>query len=398
MMLRPAYESKTISQWLPTETLIEIIQTLPKIDQLTLCRVSELFHDLCLPAINRVVVLRDYDRAKAFLEGMLENPSRVDAIRSFTVTDRARILHYTPEDRTKTVSFADLLISSVKLMVPQLEHLSICPDLLETDHGIALQLYTFPRLLSCQISPFWVTSARDSETQVSMLASDALGAFLQRHPGLTHLHAFGHRLPLDPSPTLRIQLPNLQHFEGEATLIPAMMAHELREARLYWSGREDIERTVVALRSITSPDIPFVSINNGTETHQCTALVEALATHIPNIKTLHMRAATDWASPDPITIEHLTTYLSHFKALKYLALEDALSFRDVDKKSYSVRDKMHTIVVNWAGICPTLEACCLHEFAFKKTITGSWDFCTRLAFSDLTNALCILHVATGPVL
>jgi hypothetical protein len=29
----------------------------------------------------------------------------------------------------------------------------------------------------------------------------------------------------------------------------------------------------------------------------------------------------------------------------YLALEDALSYRDVDEESYSVRDKMHTVVV-----------------------------------------------------
>jgi hypothetical protein len=191
---------------------------------------------------------------------------------------------------------------------------------------------------------------------------------LERHPGLTHLHAFGHPFPLNPSPTLRIHLPNLQYFQGEATFIPAMMAHEIGEARLYWSGREDIERTVVALRSMTGPDIPFVSINNGTETDQCTALVEALATHIPNIKTLNMRAATDWVgltfaavifslmcaqgSPDRITIDQLTAYLPHFKGLMYLALEDALSDCDVDEESYSVRDKMHTVVVNWAGICP----------------------------------------------
>ncbi|KAJ7748209.1 hypothetical protein DFH07DRAFT_1062598 [Mycena maculata] len=272
-------------------------------------------------------------------------------------------------------------------MVPQLEHLSISPDLLEPDHGVALQLYTFPHLLSCHISPFWVRSAGDSEIQTSMLAADALGAFLERHPGVTRLHAVGHRLPLNPSPTLRIHLPNLQYFYGEAIFIPAIMAHELREARLYWSGSEDIERTVVALRSMTGPDIPFVSINNGTETDQCTALVQALATHIPNIKTLHMRAATDWGSPDRITIDHLTAYLPHFKGLMYLALEDALSFRDLDEESHFVRDKMHTIVVNWAGICPTLEACCLHEFAFKKTVTGTWEFCTRQVFSDLTNAL-----------
>ncbi|KAJ7511573.1 hypothetical protein B0H11DRAFT_708299 [Mycena galericulata] len=393
--MRPTYASKTIAQWLPTETLMEIIETLPKTDQLTLCRVSELFNDLCLPAINRVVVLCDYDHAKTFLEGMLGNPSRAGAIRSFTVTDRTRIqcgmLHHPQRDvdwKKTARSFSDLLINSVKLMVPQLEHLSICPDLLERDHGIALQLYTFPRLLSCQIPPFGVYSARESdETQTSMLAADELGAFLDRHPGLTHLHATGHRLSLNPSLAIHIHLPNLQYFYGEATFIPAMMAHELREARLYWNGHEDIERTVVALRSVTGPNIPFVSINNGTETDQCTALVEALAIHIPNIKTLHMRATTDWGSPDRITIDHLMAYLPHFKALVYLVLEDTLSFHDVDEESYPVRDKMHTIVVNWAEICPTLEACCLHEFAFKKTVTGTWDFCTRQVFNDLTNAL-----------
>ncbi|KAJ7873677.1 hypothetical protein B0H13DRAFT_2348913 [Mycena leptocephala] len=351
--MRRAYVSKTIAQWLPTETLIEIIEALPKTDQLTLCRVSELFqHDLCLPAINRVVVLRDYDRAKTFLEGMIARA--YSTARSKTGNNKiAR-------------SFADLLINSVKLMVPQLEHLSICPDLSETDHGIALQLYTFPRLLSCHISPFWVHSARDFEIRTPTHAADALGAFLERHLALTHLHAIGRRLPLNPSPTLRIQLPNLQYFYGEATIIPVMMAHELREARLYWSGREDIERTVVVLRSMTGPDIPFISINNGTETPQCTALVEALASHIPNIKTLHMRAATDWGSPDRITIDHLTAYLPHFKALMYLALEDALSYREVDEESYSKH---------------------VAYFAFKKTVTGTWDFCTRQVFSDLTNAL-----------
>ncbi|KAJ7881632.1 hypothetical protein B0H13DRAFT_2345074 [Mycena leptocephala] len=92
-----AYASKTIAQWFPTEILIEIIQTLPKKDQLTLCRVSELFHDLCLPAINRVVVLDDYERAKTFLEGILANRNRADAIRSFTVTDG--ILNRPQQDR-----------------------------------------------------------------------------------------------------------------------------------------------------------------------------------------------------------------------------------------------------------------------------------------------------------
>ncbi|KAJ7715875.1 hypothetical protein B0H14DRAFT_3013633 [Mycena olivaceomarginata] len=312
--MRQAYASKTIAQWLPTETLIEISRLFQT--QTTFSRPLSACH-------KPVVVLRDYDRAKTFLEGMLANPSRAGAIRSFTVTDRACILHRPHQDWKKTMrSFADLLINLVKLMVPQLEHLSICPDLLATDHGIDLQL--------CHISSH-------TATRTCTLAADALDG----------------------------------------------------EARLYWSGREDIERTVVALRSMTGPDIPFVSINNGTETDQCTALVEALATHIPNIKTLNMWAATDWpfffvnvcsGFAGPYYNDHLMAYLPHFKGLMYLALEDALSYRDVDEESYSVRDKMHAVVVNWAGICPTLEACCLHRY-------GTWDFCTQQVFRNLTNAL-----------
>jgi hypothetical protein len=64
--------------------------------------------------------------------------------------------------------------------------------------------------------------------------------------------------------------------------------------------------------------------------------------------------------PDGIIIDHFTAYLPHFKGLMYFALEDALSDRHVDDAySYSVRDEMHTVVVKWAEICPTLEACCL---------------------------------------
>lgn len=87
--------SKTIAQRLPNEILTEIIETMPKPDQLTFCRVSELFHRLCLPVLYRVVVLGDYERAKTFLELIAAHPGRAEAIRSFTVTERARVFHGT---------------------------------------------------------------------------------------------------------------------------------------------------------------------------------------------------------------------------------------------------------------------------------------------------------------
>ncbi|KAF7364118.1 hypothetical protein MSAN_01070900 [Mycena sanguinolenta] len=92
---------------------------------------------------------------------------------------------------------------------------------------------------------------------------------------------------------------------GEANVVPSLVTRDLREARLYWSPGEDIEQTVLALRSITSPDTPFVSINNGLDSsRECTPFVEALAMHVQNLKTLHMRAAVDWVH---LNRKHSTT-------------------------------------------------------------------------------------------
>lgn len=66
---------------------------------MTFCRVSELFHRLCLPVLYRVVVLGDYERAKTFLELIAAHPGRAEAIRSFTVTERARVFDGTEHNR-----------------------------------------------------------------------------------------------------------------------------------------------------------------------------------------------------------------------------------------------------------------------------------------------------------
>jgi hypothetical protein len=74
-----------IIRWFPNEVIEQIVQAAPPADRASLCRVSKLIHDLSLPILNRTVELYEYNSAGAFCCALIENPSRGDAIRSFSV-------------------------------------------------------------------------------------------------------------------------------------------------------------------------------------------------------------------------------------------------------------------------------------------------------------------------
>jgi hypothetical protein len=74
-----------IIRWFPNEVIEQIVQAAPPADRASLCRVSKLIHDLSLPILNRTVELYEYNSAGAFCCALIEDPSRGDAIRSFSV-------------------------------------------------------------------------------------------------------------------------------------------------------------------------------------------------------------------------------------------------------------------------------------------------------------------------
>ncbi|KAF7364087.1 hypothetical protein MSAN_01067600 [Mycena sanguinolenta] len=350
----------TVTERLPFDILIDIIESLPKKDQFSLCYVSQGWSEVCLFVINRVVLLRSVREAKAFLLGVQTKPGRAVAIRSFAI---AEYLY------PRIESIKILLEDVIKLMIPHLQHLSVPSDLLG---AFTLHHGTFPNLISYNCNPYTYSEPHPDVTFIG---------FLKRHPDLTNLcvRALGNA---STSPTLlRVHLPNLQWFDGDAKFLPALTTQQLREARLTWSWGDDFEQPIVALRSMASPGMPFASINNGINyERERRYLVEALATHLPNLKTLHMRAAINvgWLEED--TLEYFTTQLPRFKRLRYFAIEDMLSYRSAFRSEHQI---MHPVVVNWARVCPTLEACCIHQFCFKKN-GGEWVFCTRKEFHDLT--------------
>ncbi|KAJ7467476.1 hypothetical protein FB451DRAFT_1401484 [Mycena latifolia] len=82
VLTRRAY--KAISRWLPNEIITEIIQAAPQPDQASLCRVSKLFHGLCLPLLYRVVRLKTRASVEAFCIAVLSNTALTEFVRWFT--------------------------------------------------------------------------------------------------------------------------------------------------------------------------------------------------------------------------------------------------------------------------------------------------------------------------
>ncbi|KAJ6510755.1 hypothetical protein C8R45DRAFT_395776 [Mycena sanguinolenta] len=194
-----------ISRWLPNEVIVQIIQHSAQADQAILARASKLFHDLCLPILYRVVKIADFpDTIASFHSAIIENPSRADVVRSFTlVRPHDNLNHFSIQSRR------DLLIATLKLML-NLDHLSVSRMALnEYYRRILLAECNFPRLSSCDI---WVP--RYSSTTPP---ADLVAGFLARHPNLKRVHLHSHpAMDVDVEPSVRISLPNLEYYAGDA--------------------------------------------------------------------------------------------------------------------------------------------------------------------------------------
>ncbi|KAJ7127556.1 hypothetical protein C8R43DRAFT_696548 [Mycena crocata] len=250
-------QSKAILRWFPNEILIEILLNATKADQVSLCRVSKLFHKLCLPVLNRVVELDrpgGLDSTTAFCSALIQNPTRAEAIRSFTATIGN---HWPP-------TLVELLLSSLKIML-RLENLEIGgPHDFMT---AALTQSTFRRLLGCHIQSSLVTGASTND----------VASFLNRHPTITCF--VGNYLTI---PSVSITAPNLEYYEGIAAWVPKIVAGRLRKARLFWTGSESANSndTIVALAALADPNKPFSSLHN-CHLEQAEKIVTAVALHMP---------------------------------------------------------------------------------------------------------------------
>ncbi|KAJ7734838.1 hypothetical protein B0H16DRAFT_1577373 [Mycena metata] len=360
IVTRQPHTGMEIFQRLPNEVIAEIIGVASKVNQATLCRVSKLFNDLCLPTLYRVVLLEDYAAALAFTSTLLANTTRAATIRSFTVE---RL--YEPWPQPSPPVLGGMLLASMKLMT-RLEHLFFpalyklqdnCFDALLAD-------VTLPCLLTCGISHFSSWNA----------AGDKIGLFLQRHPTLTRVR-LRTNMRIVISPTLRISLPNLRHYDGSVGLLPSMEAGgNLTRARLHWHSDhedEDIDQAVKVLCSLSNPTIPFFAVHEYRD-NSWQPILTSMAAHMPHTTALQMRPLAEFGTDlTEQIIDHITACLPVFTKLVYLAFEcEAAAFPSSDADE----DDDCNTVETWSEACPTLEACCFNSCAWRKGEDGWEEF------------------------
>ncbi|KAF7361579.1 hypothetical protein MSAN_01191900 [Mycena sanguinolenta] len=368
VLTRRAYREKMeVSRWLPNELLVQIIQHFSKAEQATLCRICKLFRDLCLPVLYRDVKIKNTQSVHSFCAGVIENPSRADTVRSLVLD-----LPYNPYTRIRR----KLILTSLKLML-RLTHLSISPCVLDNRHGgrcALLEECSLPRLISCDITvPRW--GVLDSPLQNS--TADLVAVFLARHPTLKHV-----RIQVDSydsgscrmvtSPSIRVSLPNLECYEGDAVFMPAIDAMDLKEVRLVWPSKdEDIEKIVTRISPMTNPDVSFICSHVYWGDRSLDQIMTAVSTHMPHPRTLRLRCfgTFPFSTLNHNTIRRITECLPKFTKLVHLAIHHG---RDYYAASRGNKDKDRVAVKRWGESCPTLEACFLNYYAWRK-VGGRWE-------------------------
>ncbi|KAJ6506713.1 hypothetical protein C8R45DRAFT_1175906 [Mycena sanguinolenta] len=329
-------ESTENPRWLPNEILEQIMEHSATATQATLSRVSRLFHDLCVPVLHRVVEIKDSNSVASFY-----------AVRSFTVD---MLLG-------ETNPRGNLLLASLKLML-RLDHLFLSESASDDEErSILLREHIFPQLLSCDI---WTPWNSDCE-----LVSDLVAAFLARHSTLKRVYIHPcDRIPASQS--IRVCLPDLEFYGGEAEFILGIDAVHLKEVQLIWS-EDDTKRPHKKIVASVAKHMPRTKILR----LQYSLLIQV---------TFHFPTRSSLAAPQLVAqdkIRPITECLPRLTGLVYLAMEQ------MGTSTSGADPNVDRIAVEgWGEACPTLEACCLNNSGWRK-VDGRWELCPIKEFWTL---------------
>ncbi|KAJ7629581.1 hypothetical protein B0H17DRAFT_1218142 [Mycena rosella] len=337
VLTRRAY--KAISRWLPNEIITEIVQLTLRSDQASLSRVSTLFRDLCLPILYRVVRLNSRASVAGFGAAVLSNNALAELVRSYTAADFFGVP-------------SSLLMDSSKALI-RLESLSLHQSLAGADLRALLGL-TFPHLVRCrlrtatlQLGPKYAFPSAEKQ--------DVLMSFLLRHPALENLHIEDpYHMEVWPSQSARIPLLHLQRLRCPAKIVPSIDTTNLRRARLCWN-------TGVLILS-NPPKSKTSSFRFGRWPTPISP------SNMPNMRTLQLGLTFGPTHIDEHNeiMGHLKNYLPRFMTLAFLSLE----YTTIWPSAPTFDEKQ--AIDSLSTVCPTLEACRLHDHAWRK-MAGRWE-------------------------
>ncbi|KAJ7687646.1 hypothetical protein B0H17DRAFT_1203536 [Mycena rosella] len=324
---------RAIAEWLPNEII------------------TNLFRDLCRPIVYRVVDLEAGASVADFGGTVLSNAALAGLVRSYSVNlPRAGM-------SIAVKSLSSILVDSSKALV-RLEALSISSLLLtDTDTGNLFR-WTFPHLVRCSLG---AASRHWSDTE----QQHTLASFLIRHPGLESLH-----IQLGPhnlersSAMVRIPLLQLQQLRCPSRIIPSIVAPGIKRVKIYWDdgGLNDVDTVFAALKAMIPSDVPFICSNDDYDENLST-VVDSLSRNLPPIRTLEL-CRYEFPPPNAV-IDHFKNCLPRFTGLAFLSVQ----YMSRDPASTRKEEEQLNVL---SDACPTLEACRLHQRAWRK-VDGMWE-------------------------
>ncbi|KAJ7100492.1 hypothetical protein C8R44DRAFT_946970 [Mycena epipterygia] len=168
--------------------------------------------------------------------------------------------------------------------------------------------------------------------------------------------------------TPRIQLLNLQKFEGPYELNPRMIAFNLREVMLGWEAEIsiNIEAIFIALKSMAHTDVPFMYSSFMFGNLHFPVLVDSISRNIPHTNSILLLLL---GNPPPHNdfISLLRNCLPRFTDLTYLAVlfSGALGLDLKAEDQISLQQAL--------DLCPTLEEYRLSAGRTWKKIQGTYE-------------------------
>ncbi|KAF8066506.1 hypothetical protein FPV67DRAFT_1190596 [Lyophyllum atratum] len=323
---------------LPLELLTEIADIIDLDTQLSLCRVSKLFHSLTVASVYRVICLYTPSSVVACCSTLARRKEAAAAVRQFSII-------YTPAEPASSHYFA----SFYSILGSALEHL---PHLQE------LKLMVLDPNYIQTLNNALFHSLRHFECYLAL--TDSLILFLNRHPTIIYLQtapsealtpsSMGSVLP-------RVILPKLQYFIGNSEGVSALVPDaSLRAAFIFWEAVDGTPQD--AIRSLERSSGHTINLVSCRRRGWNLDLIDLISVWLPNIYVLIITniLAVD-SRPSEEYLNAITALLSRFSTLLHLHLH-CIGSEKIDTVESNLDEDFATVTA-WGAACPSLVECIL---------------------------------------
>jgi len=322
---------------LPLELLEEIADIVDVDTQLSLCRVSKLFHSLTVASVYRVICLDSPSLVVACCRTLARRGDAAAAVRQFSIS-------YTPTD-PPSCHFASFY-STIQSALERLLHLQ------------ELKLMVIDPNYIQVLNNAYFHSLRHFECYLAL--TNSLILFLNRHPTINYLQIAPHEA-LSPSSIgnvlPRVVLPKLQYFVGNSECVSALVPDaSLRAAFIFWEAVGGTAQD--AIRSLERSSGDTINLVSCRRSGWNLDLIDLISICLPNIYVLIITNLLVVNSrPNETYLNAVTNLLPRFSMLCRLHVH-CIGMEELSDGKGNLDEDFATVTA-WGAACPSLEECIL---------------------------------------